>query len=209
MRTRIKICGLCRAENALVATQAGADAIGLVFYAGSSRAVTLAQACDIAAALPAFVSRVALFLDADTATINAVIAQLRPDTLQFHGRESAQFCRSFGLPYLKAVSMQDSGALIIHQKEFPDASGLLLDSHAAGEAGGSGVAFDWSQALPQGGPPLILAGGLRANNVAAAVATVRPYGVDVSSGVESAPGVKDPARIRAFIKAVQRADCEQ
>lgn len=209
VRTRIKICGLRRAEDALVAAQAGADAIGLVFYARSSRVVTLAQACDIAASLPAFVSSVALFLDADAPTIKNVIAHLQPDTLQFHGGESAQFCRSFGLPYLKAVPMQDSDALVAYQKEFFDAKGLLLDSHGVGEAGGRGIVFDWSQSLPQGGPPLILAGGLQPANVAEAIATVRPYAVDVSSGVESAPGIKHPARIRAFIKAVQQADCEQ
>lgn len=208
MRTRIKICGLGCAQDALAAAYAGADAIGLVFYPPSSRALALPKAREIAQCLPAFVSRVALFLDADAAAVENVIAQIKPDALQFHGREEAAFCRAFGLPYLKAVSMQQGVDIARYVDEYADARGLLLDSHTPGQAGGSGVTFDWARELPRGGPPLILAGGLHPDNVAEAIRTMRPYGVDVSSGVESAPGVKDPARIRNFIHAVQHADCE-
>lgn len=188
--------------------RAGADAIGLVFYPASPRAVSPTQARAIADELPAFVTSVALFLDADAETVKKTIALLRPDMLQFHGTESAEFCRSFGKPYLKAVPMGGDTDVVHYVKPYADASGLLFDSHAAGAAGGAGIAFDWSRALPADGPPVILAGGLHAGNVAQAIARVRPYAVDVSSGVESAPGIKDDAGMLAFAEAVRRADID-
>lgn len=208
MRTRIKICGLRHPQDALAAASAGADAIGLVFYAPSPRAVSFDEAVAVAAALPAFVANVALVLDAGTDYVHEIMRCVKPDMLQFHGNESGEFCRSFGLPYLKAVPMRNGTKLADFAQEYADARGLLLDSHAPGEAGGRGEVFDWTRINERAGPPVILAGGLHAGNVAAAVRSVRPYAVDVSSGVESAPGVKDAGRIKQFIEAVQRTDSE-
>ncbi len=208
MRTRIKICGLRDLPGVDAAVQSGADAIGLVFYPASARQLAPEQARELAAALPAFVASVALFLDADATTVRDIVDRVRPDLIQFHGNETPEFCRSFKRPYLKAVPMGADMELEQWFRDYADASALLLDSHAPGKAGGSGESFDWSRALPSGGPPVILAGGLHPDNVGEAICTVRPYAVDVSSGVESAPGIKDKAKIKAFTDAVRRADCE-
>jgi len=213
MRTRVKICGITRAGDAGEAAALGADAIGLVFYDKSPRAVTLQQAAAISRQLPAFVTSVALFLDADAELVRQVIARVPVDLLQFHGREAAAFCRGFGRPYIKALGMESTGTaadihagLLASAAEYADARALLLDSHAPGAAGGTGEVFDWA-AVPAGlGLPLILAGGLGVDNVAGAVRRVRPWAVDVSSGVEREKGIKDAALMRAFINEVKRCD---
>lgn len=210
MRTRIKICGVTRPDDARAAAAAGADAIGLVFYADSPRALDLESAYAVAAALPPFVSRVALFLDPSAADVQAVIDALRPDLLQFHGDESPEFCGRFGVPYVKAVPMGDEGAdPDAYAARFADAAALLLDGHRPGQAGGRGEGFDWEGRGGGRSMPVVLAGGLTPDNVAEAIRSVRPYAVDVSSGVESARGVKDPARIRAFAAAVHETDRER
>lgn len=204
-RTRIKICGYTQVEAALHAAQAGADAIGLVFYPPSARYVDPARAREIARALPAFVSSVALFVDAEAGYVRAVIEQVRPGLLQFHGDETADYCRQFGLPYIKAVRVQTGLDLVQYATRFQDAQGLLLDAYLAGEAGGTGKVFDWNL-IPRTLPlPLILSGGLNPANVAAAVAQVRPWAVDVSSGVEIGKGVKDATRVEQFITEVNNA----
>jgi len=204
--TRIKCCGMTRVGDALLAARLGADAIGLVFTARSRRQVTPAQAREIVAALPPFVASVALFMDDDAALVRQVLDAVRPNLLQFHGGESDAWCAQFGRPFLKAVAMGEGAAALPRLRDYPHAAGLLLDGHAAGEAGGSGQAFDWSLLPRDSAQPLILAGGLHAGNVGGAVRTVRPWAVDVASGVESAPGIKDPTRLEAFIRAVRAAD---
>ena len=206
--TRIKCCGMTRVEDALLAARLGADAIGLVFSGRSKRQVTLAQAREIVAALPPFVATVALFMDDEARLVRQVLDEVRPTLLQFHGDESDGWCAQFGHPFLKAIAMGEGAAALPRLHDYPRAAGLLLDGHAAGEAGGSGKTFDWSL-LPDGlAQPLILAGGLHAGNVGDAVRTARPWAVDVASGVESAPGIKDPLRLAAFIRAVRTADAE-
>lgn len=200
MRTRIKICGITRPEDAELAARLGADAVGLVFYRHSRRAVDPVAAAEIAAAVPAFVSVTALFVDPAGDEVQDVLARVPVSVLQFHGTETAEFCRRFGRPYIKAVGMTGS---LPDLAAYAGAAALLFDSHASGEAGGTGRAFDW-QKLPPAPAPVVLAGGLTPANVAAAVEQVRPWGVDVASGVESAPGIKDPARLERFISEVQR-----
>lgn len=210
MRTRIKICGMTRPDDARAAAAAGADAVGLVFHADSPRALNPESARAVAAALPPFVSRVALFLDPNAADVWAVIDTLRPDLLQFHGSESPEFCGRFGVPYMKAVPMGDDDVdPAAYAARFPQAAALLLDGHRTGKAGGRGEGFDWEAHGDLRSIPVVLAGGLTPDNVAEAIRSVRPYAVDVSSGVESAPGVKDPARIRAFVEAVYKTDRER
>ncbi len=217
MRTRIKICGVTRADDGLAAARAGADAIGLVFREGTPRVVTLEQARAIAAALPPFVSVVGLFVDPEPAQVRATLAAVALDLLQFHGGEPPEFCRSFGRAYLKAVPVVEGAArsgLLEYAVRYPDAVGLLFDAAAAGgHLGGAGRTFDWGvvpQPLPR---PLVLAGGLMASNVAEAIRRLRPWAVDVSSGVEAIgadgarmKGIKDPAQITAFIEEVRHAD---
>jgi phosphoribosylanthranilate isomerase len=207
MPTRIKICGITRRDDALQAAAAGAHAIGLMFYRKSPRYLAVDQAVLIRRALPPFIAAVAVFMDAEADEVRAVAQQLRPDLLQFHGREPADFCAAFGLPYLKTIPMSGLEPAA-YAAQYPSAAGFLLDSHGPGEAGGSGRAFDWSR-VPAGlSAPLILAGGLTPDNVAEAVRRVRPYAVDVSSGVESSPGIKDAGLMQAFVKGVQRGDLE-
>lgn len=206
-RTRIKFCGLTRAEDVRLACALGVDAIGFVFAERSKRRVSPALAADLRAALDPFVAAVALFMDNDAATVREVVDAVRPTVLQFHGGEDDAFCAAFGLPYLKAVAMggavaraDDLGA------RFPHATGFLFDSHAAGEAGGSGHAFDWTR-IPRDCPrPWLLAGGLHPDNVFDAIRATACWGVDVSSGIESAPGEKDAAKMRRFVEEVRRAD---
>jgi phosphoribosylanthranilate isomerase len=205
-RTRIKYCGITRADDARLAAELGVDAIGLVFTRDSMRFVGVGQARTIRRALPPFVTTVALFMDDEPAWIEEVIAVVQPDVLQFHGKEDAGFAASFGRPYLMAVPMGSVANVNAFAAQHPDAVGLLLDSHASGALGGTGQAFDWTRVPRNTGRPIVLAGGLDPANVARAIAAVRPYAVDVSSGIESAPGIKNPTRMRRFVEAVKTAD---
>jgi phosphoribosylanthranilate isomerase len=202
----VKICGITRPEDALVAVRAGADAIGLVFYEGSPRAVSIAQAREIVTALPPFVSAVGLFVNALAANIHAIIGDVHLDVLQFHGDENPEFCAQFSRPYFKAIRVQHETNLLQYALDFKDAKALLLDAHSDAAYGGTGQTFDWTL-IPANLPkPVILAGGLNAENVAAAIKQVRPYAVDVSGGVEAAKGIKDAAKIAAFMKEVSNAE---
>jgi phosphoribosylanthranilate isomerase len=204
--TRIKCCGMTRVDDALLAARLGAEAIGLVFTARSPRKVTLAQARAIKDALPPFVSTVALFMDDDRDRVREVVAEVQPDFLQFHGGEDDAWCAQFGRPFLKAIAMGEGASALPRLRDYPHAAALLLDGHEAGEAGGSGKTFDWSLLPADMVQPVILAGGLHPHNVADAVRALRPWAVDVASGVESAPGIKDPHKLAAFIQAVREAD---
>ena len=201
---RIKICGMTRAADVRAAVAAGVDALGFVFAPRSKRVLDPAVAAELVAQVPAFVSRVGLFMDQDAPEVAAVLDRVPLNLLQFHGAEDAGFCRQFGLPYIKAVSMATENAVQQAEEAFPDASALLLDSHPAGQVGGTGVVFDWS-AIPPVSMPLVLAGGLNPGNIRQAVQQVRPWAVDVSSGVESAPGIKSEQLMCEFI---QEARCE-
>lgn len=208
-RTRIKICGLTRTQDVLEAARLGVDALGLVFYPPSSRAIDLDRAQRIRDVLPAFVQLVGLFVNPAQDEVEAVLRRMPELVLQFHGDESPAFCAGFGRPYLKALPMGGRGidpnvAASLH----PYASGFLLDSHAPGAVGGTGMVFDWST-IPTLARPLILAGGLSPANVGAAVRLVRPWAVDVSSGLESAPGVKDFSKMAEFVDEVRYADCSR
>lgn len=205
-RTRVKICGITRTEDALAAARAGADAIGLVFFAGSPRAVTLARAAALCAALPPFISKVGLFVNAPAKDVQAVTDNLSLDLLQFHGEESPEFCTQFKQPFIKAVRVKPGMDLIQYASLFKLAQGLLLDAFHESAPGGTGITFDWNLIPKELGLPLILSGGLSADNVAAAIGRVRPWAVDVSSGVEQAKGIKDAAKMSAFITEVRRAD---
>lgn len=187
------------------AAHLGVDAIGLVFYPKSPRYVTPETARSLVASLPAFVTVTALFLDPEERQVRDVLDKVRVELLQFHGGEPAEFCRSFGRPYIKAVPMGGGADVDEYARRHAGAAALLLDSHAAGQKGGTGVSFDWGSIPKVDGPPLILAGGLTPQNVVTAIRIVRPYGVDVSSGVESRPGIKDAAKIEAFVREVNGA----
>ena len=204
-RTRIKICGITRVDDALAAVDAGADAIGLVFYPPSPRAVELEQALAIRRALPPFVATVALFVNADAAEVDVVIERLRPSLLQFHGDESPADCARHAHPYLRAARMRPGLDLVNFASAYADAQGVLVDAFVDGYGGG-GEVFDWSLIPKNVDFPIVLSGGLNARNVAQAVRCVRPWAVDVSSGVESARGVKDAAAMREFVAAVRQAD---
>ena len=207
MRCRVKVCGITSVADALMVSHAGADALGLVFYAKSPRNLSLEQAQVISQAIPPFITRVGLFLNAERDFIATVLEQVTLDVIQFHGNESAEFCRSFGRPYIKALGMLGQNFYDL-AREYSDAQGLLVDSHAPGAAGGTGQTFDWTQ-LPHDYPQaLILAGGLRADNVYQAIKTTRVYAVDVSSGVELSAGIKDPVKVTAFLNEVRRVECE-
>lgn len=204
-RTRIKICGLTREEDVSAAVAAGADALGFVFYPPSPRFVDLARAAELMAGVPPFVTIVGLFVNAAPATVEAALARLPIQLLQFHGDETDADCRRYGRPYLKAARVRPGFDLLNYAASFPGATGLLLDAFVEGYGGG-GKAFDWNL-IPSGlGKPLVLSGGLSPTNVQAAVAHVRPWAVDVSSGVEAARGIKDPAKISAFVAGVRNAD---
>jgi phosphoribosylanthranilate isomerase len=205
-RTRVKICGITCVEDGLAAVAAGADAIGLVFYPASPRAVTVEQAAAICAALPPFVATVGLFVDADADQIVRVLAQVPLSTLQFHGAEQPSDCTRFHRPYIKALRMREQTDVAAERQRYDSAQALLLDTYRAGTPGGTGETFDWARIPPACAGHVVLAGGLNPDNVGAAVETVRPYAVDVSGGVEAAPGIKDHARVCAFIAAVRRAD---
>ena len=204
VRTRIKICGITRTADARAAAAAGADAIGLVFYPPSPRFLSAERAREIRDALPPFVQTVALFVNADAAQVSQVIGSVHPAMLQFHGEESPEFCRQFGLPYVKACRVKQGVPALEYLRPFSGAAAWLFDSHVP-EYGGVGESFDWSL-VPATDKPVILSGGLSQANVAEAVRRVRPWGVDVSSGVESAKGIKDADKIAAFIAEVRNAD---
>lgn len=206
MPTAVKICGVSRIEDALVAARSGAHAIGLVFYRPSSRYVTPVQARDIIRALPPFVTAVGLFVDATETEIRETIAVAPVGLLQFHGGETPEFCRRFGLPYIKAVRVRPETDLLQYARDFHDAKALLLDAYVEGTHGGTGRSFDWSVIPRTLTLPVVLSGGLNARNVAGAIQQVRPWAVDVSSGVEAAPGIKDAAKVAAFIAGVRNAD---
>lgn len=206
--TRIKICGITRAEDALAAAHSGADAIGLVFYERSPRLVGIAQARQLADASPPFVTTVGLFVDAEAAFVREVLASVPLDLLQFHGDESPEYCAQFNRPYLKAIRVKAGVDLLQCASDFRSARGLLLDAHVEGVPGGTGTAFDWTLIPKQLPLPVILSGGLDAGNVAAAIKQVRPYAVDVSSGVEAGKGIKDAAKIAAFINEVKNIDLQ-
>jgi phosphoribosylanthranilate isomerase len=203
MRTRVKICGLTRTEDVQAACDVGADAIGLVFYPPSPRAVTVEQAQLIVQHVPPFVTVTALFVNPTVTEVQAVLTQIPAiSLLQFHGDESAVFCRKFGRAYIKAIPMRDEVDLAQQASIYDDALGLLVDTYKPGIPGGSGESFDWHR-LPQSlSKPLILAGGLTPDNVAEAIKQVAPYAVDVSGGVEASKGIKDNAKMLDFMKAV-------
>ncbi len=210
-RTRIKFCGLTRPGDVRLAGELGADAIGFVFARSSPRHVPPTQARLMRNALAPLVDAVALFMDNTTEEVRDAVKQVRPTLLQFHGNEDDAFCRSFGVPYIKAVPMgegaEGAGTATALQVRYPGAAGFLFDSHAAGEAGGSGRRFDWT-AMPRDiNKPILLAGGLHEDNIFDAILATLPWGVDVSSGIESAPGIKDGDRMRRFVEEVRRADC--
>ena len=202
---RSKICGITRIEDALAAVEAGADAIGFVFYAKSPRAVTFQQARDIIKALPPFVTTVGLFVNASRCELGELLDAVPLDLLQFHGDETVAECEGWHRPYIKALRVKAGDDIAAAVDAYPSASGVLLDTYVEGVPGGTGEAFDWSLIPQHLSKPLILAGGLTPENVADAVARVKPYAVDVSGGVEASKGIKDHARIQAFIKAVRGA----
>jgi phosphoribosylanthranilate isomerase len=204
MKPRIKICGLTRREDLLAAVQAGADAIGLVFYAPSARCVDLKTAAELARAVPPLITVVGLFVNADAAQVRETLAAVPLHLLQFHGDEDEVYCRQFDRPYLKAARVKPGLDLVQYAASFPTAQAIVLDACVDGYGGG-GKVFDWSLVPPQIGKPIVLSGGLAAGNVGEAIARVQPAAVDVSSGVEAAPGIKDAGKIRAFIAAVRAA----
>lgn len=200
---RVKICGFTRPSDVRAAVVAGADALGFVFAPRSKRVLTIPRAAELVTGVPAFVSRVGLFMDQDYEAVARILDQVPLNLLQFHGAEDAAFCRRFGLPYIKAVSMDSDRAVERAGQEYTDASALLLDSHPAGGVGGTGMVFDWSL-ISQSSLPLVLAGGLEPGNVRQAIERLKPWAVDVSSGVETAPGIKSVALMREFIKEAKR-----
>jgi len=204
-RIRIKFCGMTRVEDALAAAALGVDAVGVVMTDRSKRFAGVARAQAIRAALPPLVDLVALFMDDQPGFIAEAVAAIQPDLLQFHGSETARDCVRYGIPYLKAVAMGDGLNPADVVQAHPQAIGFLLDGHASGEQGGSGKTFDWSMAAVPFERPVLLAGGLTAGNVGAAIRAVRPYAVDVSSGIEAAPGIKDAHEMQRFVAAVRNA----
>jgi phosphoribosylanthranilate isomerase len=211
-RTRIKICGITSIKDAHYACEAGVDAIGLVFYKKSPRNVSIEMAADICNSLPPFVTSVGLFLDAPKEFVDSVLTNVALDLLQFHGSEQANYCESFMRPYIKAIGMQG----ISNEAEFsqladqyPGAKGFLVDSHATGKAGGTGKTFDWENVPRNYKKPIILAGGLNPENIAEAMQQVDVYGIDLSSGVESHAGIKDPQKIKQLMTEVYRVQCSK
>jgi phosphoribosylanthranilate isomerase len=207
-RTRIKICGIVRQEDALAAAEAGADAVGFVFHSPSPRYVTPSMAGTIVRGLPPFVTAVGLFVDAPAAEVRRVLSLVPLGLLQFHGDEPPEFCRQFGQPYIKAVRVRSGTDLLQYAARYPDAAALLLDAYRQGVPGGTGETFDWNLIPARLNCRTILSGGLTPGNVAEGIERVTPWAVDVSSGVESAPGVKDRQLIRLFASAVRQAESQ-
>lgn len=206
MRTRVKICGITREQDALAAVEFGADALGFVFYEPSPRHISIPRAAEIAQVLPPFVSTVALFVNADPDTIAEVVDVVGVDLLQFHGQECPEYCARHRRPWIRAVRVQPETDLLAVRTEFANGRGLLLDAYRPGVPGGTGETFDWDRIPPQMAPGIVLAGGLNPDNVGDAVRSVKPYAVDVSGGVEAAKGIKDSAKIKAFIEEVRSAE---
>ena len=208
-RTRVKICGIRHSEDARFCAEHGADAIGLVFYAKSPRAVNIDTARAIQRQLPAFVTSVGLFVNPSVQQVATALDQVALDCLQFHGEEDALFCAQFGRPYIKAIRMQPGLDVAARMAAYPDAQGFLLDAYVEDVAGGTGQSFDWTRVPRQGRQVVILAGGLHAGNVAQAIRIARPYAVDVSGGVEKSKGVKDTGKIQEFLEEVNRVDTSE
>ena len=208
-RTRIKICGLRDPDHVRIAADAGADAIGVVFYKPSPRYVTPDEAASVAAAVPPYVTAVGLFVNEPADSVKAILARVPLGLLQFQGEEGPEYCASFGMPFVRAVAMEPGTDLVELAHRFSRARALLLDAHVPGVPGGTGSTFDWSRIPPNLPIPVILSGGLTAQNVGQAVREVRPWAVDVSSGVERGRGVKDPGKIVEFIRSVRREDARQ
>lgn len=206
MRTRVKICGITRKQDAEACVRAGADAIGLVFYAPSPRVVSSKLAAEIVDTLPAFVTTVGLFVNADVKEVNEVLAGVKLDCLQFHGDEDAQYCEQFDRPYLKAIRMTENTDLEMLARQYGSARALLLDTFVADIPGGTGQTFNWEQVPDACTKPIILAGGLSPENVADAIRIAKPYAVDVSGGVELSKGVKDASKIEKFMYEVESFD---
>ncbi len=204
MKSRIKICGLTRLEDLHAAVKAGADAIGLVFYAPSPRYVDLKTAAELARSVPPFVTIVGLFVNADPAQVRKTLAAVPIHLLQFHGDEDEDYCRQFDRPYMKAARVKPGMDLLQYVADFPSAQAILLDAFVDGYGGG-GKVFDWTLIPASLVKPIVLSGGLDADNVGEAIVRVRPVAVDVSSGVEAAKGIKDAEKIRAFVAAVRAA----
>ena len=206
MATAVKICGITRAADAHAAARLGAQALGFVFYAKSPRNVGAAHAAALVKALPPFVTAVGLFVNPAVREVESVLEHVRIDLLQFHGEEPPEFCARFGVPYIKALRVKAGVDLLQYAQAYAGARGLLLDAFVDGAHGGTGSAFDWSL-IPRKLPlPLILSGGLNPENVAAAIRAVAPWAVDVSSGVEASPGIKDARKMAGFMKEVRSAD---
>lgn len=201
-RTRVKICGFTRSQDALIAAKLGVDAIGLVFYPPSPRYIEINIAQEIIQILPPFITVVALFYDPQADLVEKIINNVSVDSLQFHGDECESFCKGFGLPYFKTITMRPGINLTAYAETYPSAQGFLLDTYVPKQAGGTGQAFDWTS-IPKDFPyPLILAGGLKPENVQEAILQVKPYAVDVSSGVEAAKGIKDAKKMELFLKNI-------
>ncbi len=209
MRTRIKMCGLTRAIDALKAASIGVDAVGLVFYAASPRAVTVRRAQEIIRELPPFVTVVGLFVNAPESEIDTVLSSVHIDVLQFHGDESVADCERYDKPYIKAVRMRDGVNPAALADEYASAQALLLDSYKKGVPGGTGSTFEWTKIPAKLSKPVILAGGLNPGNVVSAVTRVRPYAVDVSGGIEVSKGIKDHSKMVEFVKGVKSVDAKQ
>jgi len=206
LRTRIKICGITRAEDANAVVNAGADAIGLVFYPPSPRAVSIEQAAAAVADVPAFITVTALFVNPTVEEVQSVIDSVRIDLIQFHGDEDDDFCRQFNRPYIKALRVRQASDVVASCMRFPGALAILLDSYKPGVPGGTGETFDWSL-VPETPPkPIVLAGGLEPSNVASAIEQIHPFAVDISGGVEAAKGIKDHGKIIEFVNEVYRVD---
>lgn len=206
--TRVKICGITRVQDVQAVAHSGADAIGLVFYERSPRNINIAQAVKLANALPPFITIVGLFVNAEPSMVREVLAHVPLGVLQFHGEETPEFCEQFNKHYLKAIRVKAGVDLLQCASDFSSAQGLLLDAHVEGVQGGTGATFDWTLIPKQLPIPVILSGGLDAQNVAAAIKQVQPYAVDVSSGVEVSKGIKDVAKIATFIKEVKQIDLQ-
>ncbi len=204
MKTRIKFCGMTRAQDVQIAVALGVDALGFVFVEGSARNLDIDVAEKLIREVPPFVVKVGLFMNAETETVKEVVKSVKLNLLQFHGEEDEKFCTQFEMPYLKAVPMASITSLSDYCQDYARASGFILDSHAKGEMGGSGETFAWGDISIEVDRPVILAGGLTAENVAEAIKVVHPYAVDVSSGIEAGKGIKDPAKMEQFIKEVHR-----
>lgn len=204
-RTRIKICGITNHEDAANAVASGADALGFNFFTGSTRYISPEKAAEICAQVPAFVATVGLFVNEPIADVNRIIASLRLGLVQFHGDETPEYCDSVGHPYMKALRATNRDQIAVEAQSFETAQAILVDTATDGQFGGTGKTFDWSM-LPDLGKPVVLAGGLDATNVGAAIAATHPYAVDVGGGVERSRGVKDVAKMKKFVEAVQSAD---